>query len=263
MSSVTRSGFVYRTARGRFRVDWRAVAPESLFTTSRLLLEIQKRAKLAGGLMLDIGCGTKPYRQLFADRVTRHVGVDVPGSLHGRQAIDAFSTATDLPFRAGSFDFVLCTEVLEHVPDPHRAYEEIARVLKPGGHALITTPFMYRVHEQPYDFFRYTPFSHAELATRAGLQVEEISPRGGYFSVLFDTLLKGLSLGAGGLGSVASRLARRRINLRLHPFTRFVFAMIQYPIGTLLAREDVKSDTYTLGYVVVVRKPVHQDRLPA
>src|SRR5690606_30772767 len=196
--------------------------------------EIQKRAKLAGGLMLDIGCGTKPYRQLFAGQVTRHVGVDVPGSLHGRQATDAFSTATDLPFRDESFDFVLCTEVLEHVPDPHRAYAEIARVLKPGGRALITTPFMYRVHEQPYDFYRYTPFSHAALASWAGLHVEEVSPRGGYFSVLFDTVLKGLSLVAGGLGAVASRLTGRRINLRLHPLTRCFFALIQWPAMAVL-----------------------------
>lgn len=70
MSDGTPQGFIRKTADGRYRVDWRAVAPESFFTTERLVAEVVRRSHLANGNMLDIGCGTKPYREVFADRVS-------------------------------------------------------------------------------------------------------------------------------------------------------------------------------------------------
>src|ERR1043166_4437153 len=176
----TDAAFVWESAPGRFSLNWRLVRAESIFVTARLVREIVKLRDHATGLILDIGCGSKPYRCVFEGRVSGHVGIDVPTSLHPQGAVDAYSTALTLPFRAQSFDFVLCTEVLEHVSDPFAAMQEIGRVLKHGAKALVTTPFMYRVHEVPIDFFRYTAFAHRALAARAGLEIVLITTRGGY-----------------------------------------------------------------------------------
>jgi SAM-dependent methyltransferase len=225
------------------------VSPESIFATSLLLKQIVRRRHLASGKMLDVGCATKPYAALFADRVETHFGVDVPFTYHSKGTIDAFAPSHALPFRNGSFDFVLCTEVLEHVPDPEKSWAEIARVLKPGGVALVTTPFIYRLHEMPYDFWRITPPAHRMMVERAGLAVDEIACRGGYIAVLVDTLLKGLIYLTRGIRRVLRRPQRPG------PVTRAVFAMIQWPLAAVLSNERMKSDEYTIGFVVVAKKP--------
>lgn len=243
-------GFVRVGPDGRARVDRRAISPDSLLVTRRLVAEIAASRGFASGTLLDIGCGTKPYAPLFRGQVTRHVGVDMPGCPHPGRAADAFASALDLPFAAGTFDSVLCTEVLEHVPEPWRAYGEISRVLRPGGRALVTTPFMYRVHEAPYDFYRYTVFAHRHLAERAGLEVEEIRPRGGFLTVAADTYVKGVRQMAAAIG----RLAGVR-GAGTGPVWRAVLAAVQNVWWPLLARERLNSAVYTTGYVVLLRKP--------
>jgi SAM-dependent methyltransferase len=81
-----------------------------------------------------------------------------------------------LPFEVASFDTVVCTEVLEHVPEPAQVVREIARVLKPNGYVILTTPLYYPIHEEPYDFFRFTPFGLRHPFNEAGLEVTRIDP---------------------------------------------------------------------------------------
>ncbi len=244
------TGFVVPTGDGRLKVDWRRISPDSLLVTNRLVTEITAMSSFARGRLLDIGCGTKPYAPLFAGRVTEHVGIDMPNCPHEQRETNTFASALDLPFVSQSFDSVLCTEVLEHVPEPWRAYEEIARVLRPGGRALVTTPFLYRVHEAPYDFYRYTEFAHRHLAARAGLEVEEIRTRGGYLTAVADMLVKGvrqtmaLVCGLVGVrGAGTGWLGRRYL------------VAIQMPYCWLLRRENLNSRVYTTGYLVLLRKP--------
>jgi SAM-dependent methyltransferase len=242
-------GFVIPNSLGGFSIDPMKVSPESIFVTEILLDQLQAARQLAQGVMLDVGCGTKPYRELFARQVTHHWGVDVPFSYHGNRAIDCFAPSHALPLRSGSVDFVLCTEVLEHVPEPWQAWNEISRVLRPGGVALITTPFIYRFHEMPWDFWRITGPCHRRMAERAGLMIEDIRPRGGYLSVLADVKLKGLAF--------AVRLIRKLLRRPTQPgpITRRFFAMIQKPLFWLLRKERLKSDEFTIGLVVIARKP--------
>jgi SAM-dependent methyltransferase len=255
MRATVDTGFVRHKGGGEYGVNWRRVPPESVFATNRLVREIAARAGFARGVLLDIGCGTKPYRQMLAGRLTRHIGVDMPSSGHSHAGMDGHASALALPFRTASFDSVLCTEVLEHVPDPHRAYAEIARVLAPGGCALVTTPFLYRVHEAPHDFFRFTAFAHRRLAADAGLDVEEIAPRGGYPSVLTDLLVKGLRQGVSALNALIQMVLKGRGNIAETTPVRWLFAALQGPPALLLARENLNAAQYTLGYVVLLRKP--------
>ena len=133
------------------------------------------------GDLADIGCGTKPYRELVAPHVSRHVGFDHPGTRHARDSIDAFATAYALPVAEGSFDSAICTAVLEHLEEPEQALRECHRILSPGGAAIYTVPFIWHVHEEPRDFFRYSPYGLEYLFHKVGFDVLEVRPLSGFW----------------------------------------------------------------------------------
>lgn len=134
----------------------------------RLLLDLQAnsierdlRATFAGfrGRLLDVGCGNSPYRHLLDPAATQYQGVDVPAAADfGYQNPDiVYYDGHALPFPDATFDAVLCTEVIEHIPDPTEIIREMHRVLKPGGRLIATIPWSARFHYQPFDYHRYTP----------------------------------------------------------------------------------------------------------
>lgn len=135
----------------------------------------------ANAWVLDAGAGQGRFKADFAH--ARYVGVDLAVGDVGwdYSNLDAISNLTDLPFKESSFDAVLCTQVLEHVPEPQQVIDEIARVLKPGGRLFLSAPQSWCQHQKPYDYFRYTSFGLAHLFKKAGLHPEEIRPMGGYF----------------------------------------------------------------------------------
>ena len=102
------------------------------------------------GRTLDIGCQNSAYANFFPNRV----GLDIkPGN-----GVDVVGDAHKLPFKDNEFDNVLCTEVLEHLHTPAVAVAEMARVLKDGGTLILTTRFMFPIHDAPDDYFRYTKY---------------------------------------------------------------------------------------------------------
>lgn len=110
------------------------------------------------GRTLDIGCGNAIYGDLFPNRVT----VDIerrPGI-----AVDIIGDAHNLSmFPHNTFNIVLCTEVLEHLHTPSKAIGEFERVLKPGGTLLLTTRFVFPLHDTPHDYYRYTKYGLLHL----------------------------------------------------------------------------------------------------
>jgi SAM-dependent methyltransferase len=93
-----------------------------------------------------------------------------------------------LPFRAAVFDAIKATELLEHVPDVARALGECRRVLRPGGHLVITAPFLERLHGDPGDYSRYTRSMWERLLAAADLKPVTIAEQGGYFTHLAGLL---------------------------------------------------------------------------
>ena len=109
------------------------------------------------GRLLDLGCGKVPFYALYREYVSETVCVDWSNSLHESDHLDAECDLTqDLPFADASFDSILLSDVLEHIPTPERLWREMARLLKPGGKVLLNVPFFYWLHEEPYDYYRYT-----------------------------------------------------------------------------------------------------------
>ncbi len=139
---------------------------------------LARHAGAVRGRVLDIGCGTKPYQRLFPEAVfycgTETNRTFTPGS---RADVTAFGEA--LPFRGGVFDAVLCTEVLEHVPEPAEFLREVNRIIAPGGVLLLTTPQTWGLHEEPYDFYRYTKYGLQYLFGKAGFEVVDVAPTTG------------------------------------------------------------------------------------
>jgi len=107
------------------------------------------------GRLIDIGCGAKPYKNLLAPFVTEHIGVDHQETLHEKSNIDRFGTVYNIPAKDEEFDCALCTAVLEHLAEPELALKECWRVLKRGGVAIYSVPFIWHLHEEPKDFYRF------------------------------------------------------------------------------------------------------------
>lgn len=137
-------------------------------------------------MLLDLGCAQKPFENVY-ERYTDHsVGTDVIFSPHDLNKIDIYASGMSLPFKESSFDIVLCTEVLEHVPEPQLLLQESHRVLRPGGVLILTTPFLVPVHEAPYDFYRYTVHGLEHLLHKPGFHVTSIEQFAELFGVLIS-----------------------------------------------------------------------------
>ncbi len=189
LSRIRRSlAWTYRLARGAIRrlpggawlLDW----TEPLHVAQRLLRQaVQERAHYARGRLLDVGCGAQPYRDMF-DHVERYIGIDVPPN----GQVDVYGDGMTLPFRKAVFDTVLCNEVLEHVPEPASLLGEAARVLRPGGILLLTTPQTWGLHLEPRDFYRYTCHGLRYLAGKSGLDVIEVAATCGLWATVTQRL---------------------------------------------------------------------------
>lgn len=115
-------------------------------------LEEQAQATPQGSRVLDVGCGRKPYYPIFADRASAYVGVDVVEN----PVAELLGPVEAIPAEDGSFDVVLCTQVLEHCDDPAQAVRELRRVTAPGGRVLASTHGTWVYHPSPQDFWRWT-----------------------------------------------------------------------------------------------------------
>jgi Methylase involved in ubiquinone/menaquinone biosynthesis len=136
------------------------------------------------GRLLDFGCGSKPYRALF--QVSEYIGTDieVSGHDHQNEQIDVYYDGKTLPFDDASFDSVFSSEVFEHIFNLPEILDELHRVIKPGGHMLITLPFVWDEHEIPYDFARYTSFGIRHILTEKGFVVLEQQKTTNYITTL-------------------------------------------------------------------------------
>ncbi len=191
------------------------------------------------GFTLDIGAQTGPYKAAFPNRVAIDI---VP-----RDGIAVVTDAQALGLASDTFDVVLCTEVLEHLPEPQAAIDEMFRVLKPGGTLLLTTRFLFPIHDAPHDYFRFTKFGLLYLVRRFdAVTIEEETTTVGAIAVLVQRLgLQTDSVG-GGLGRATWLLLARLIR----PFS----GLIRREYGDS-RRLTPTSGVMTSGYHLMCRRP--------
>jgi len=163
-------------------------------------VSIKKRLKEAApyvkGTVLDVGCGKKPYEIIFRSQVLQYIGLDqlneYPDAFEGA---DIFGDTNALPFRAGVFDTVICTQVLSHIEQPHQAFGEFKRVLKHGGVLLVTAAKSWerRTGLPIPDYFRFTDEGLTVLARHAQLEVLYTKECCGFFATIGQLLARFLN----------------------------------------------------------------------
>ena len=188
---------------------------------------------------LDVGAGELGYRELFEARSTSFVSVDLDASLRPTIA----GSALALPLRSESFDTLLCTQTLEHLPHPVRALEEFHRVLRAHGRLLLSAPQSWPMHMVPNDYYRYTRYGLQWMLAQTGFSIERIEPCGGAIATVGQYVALGIfHLGATARHSRTRRLWRRQIGPLVNRITLWLDR--RYPI----------LDGNVLNWVVLARR---------
>ena len=211
----------------------------------------------AGAKILDAGAGLKPYERLFQH--CDYESCDFAG------CEDFFSNLDDgtrdniasrhtyvcsldnIPVADNNYDFIVCTEVLEHVPSPSGVLRDLHRVLKTSGKLLVTVPQGYGIHGEPYNFFYFAKFGLELVLKEAGFEVIKIQERGGYFYYLYDRLANAIPRIVVGYKRHMSLMM-----LALSPI-HIILAYILGPALLLLEPLD-REKRFTMGYVSTAQK---------
>ena len=157
---------------------------------------VVKKYKLKGKL-LDVGCGEKPYKFLFKN--TKYLGIDFPNFSPNKSVNikdepnicfpENYKLVGKLPFQDNTFDIVCAFQVFEHVTDPFILFDEMVRILKRNGYLLITAPFLWALHEEPNDHFRFTRYTFDRLIKLHHCRLHYYKKQGGLLSAI-ETLLE-------------------------------------------------------------------------
>ena len=166
--------------------------------------------------VLDYGAGNSPYRHIIS--CDRYITADISQNSAGD--IDHLIGPGDsLPLNTASINLVLLLDVLEHIVDPDAVMAEIRRLLDPQGSLIISVPFLYREHETPYDFARYTVFGMCELVKRHKGKVVRIRKAGNiYYTVLSLFLERGISNGEYSRLGLVGRIINRCLGMLIPVF---------------------------------------------
>jgi SAM-dependent methyltransferase len=203
------------------------------YTVRTAILEsVKEETKSFHGRILDVGCGFMPYRKLIESnsRVKEYVGMDLEQpTYYGHIEPDLKWNGAKIPLADASVDCAMATEFLEHYAEPEKILNEIRRVLKPNGKLYATVPFIWNLHEIPYDEYRYTPYSLERHFANAGYKNIEIKPLGGWNRSLAQMI--GLWLNFS----------------KMHRFARLILRYLLFPVYVLLIKTDRKTISFD-GY---------------
>ena len=157
--------------------------------------------------------------------------------------IDIVSDITNIPVEDASFDVVLCTEVLEHVPDPVKAIEEMVRICKKNGEIILTAPFCSLTHFSPYHYYsgfnKYFYIFHLE---RLGCKILEIEQNGNFFEYLAQELLR--------LQQITEKYAQSKLRY----LEKISIRILLKALGKFSKKDNESADLLCFGYHIRGRK---------
>lgn len=205
-----------------------------------LYTAIQKYAK---GILVDIGCGNKPYEIWTKGKVAEYIGCDVVQSSSNK--VDVLCEANNIPLESSSFDTILSTQVIEHVEDHQGLVNEAYRLLKSNGYFILSGPMYWNLHEEPYDFFRFTKHGFKYILEKAGFEVCEIVSNGGAWATLGQVVNHTFEFRNSKANKVAKGLKYLFRKLRIYILVNRIFAYLD--------KKDF-NPINTMNYVVVARK---------
>lgn len=137
------------------------------------------------GRLLDIGCGDKPYESLCSANEYIGLEIDDEGNRNHSHA-DVFYDGKKIPFEDRYFDSIISNQVFEHVFNPNEFLKEINRVTKDDGLFLLTVPFVWDEHEQPFDYARYSSFGLKHILLENGFEIIEFRKSNNGIEIIFQ-----------------------------------------------------------------------------
>ena len=154
------------------------------FLIHRINRQIAKSLPYSGRVV-DLGCGTAPYKDHILSVADEYIGVDWESSYHDTSQVDIFADlAQKLPIEDNFADTLTAFQVMEHLPEPVFFLSECYRILRPNGQLFITVPFMWQVHEAPQDYYRYTRYGLQYLLNKTGFTDIEIKENTGFWQTI-------------------------------------------------------------------------------
>lgn len=206
------------------------------YANGLLMRNVDQLARgMSGNVVIDVGCGQQPYRP-YLRGFKHYIGFDSIDAPDRGANPDVLGDALALPFASGCADGILCTEVIEHVTDPAGMLSEFARVLGPEGSVLLTSPFIWHLHDEPHDYWRFTQFGLRLLFERAGFHVMAVRATNGFAGALLQSQCYLLLQGTG------------RLRIFMRPFV-WLLQTVAMMIGFL-----DRNHRMTSNYVVWAKK---------
>ncbi len=231
---------------------------------NELARQITQRLPLGStGRVLDVGCGSQPYRSLFDGRCSRYFGCDY----YVTDTDGARAAADSLPYRDDEFDTVVLLQVLEHVPRPWKVVEECARVCKPGGFLLASVPFLFPHHPSPKDYYRYTHEGLANLAEQSNLEIREITAQVRSITTLCLILTWYLGMVQDKLGKLGKWVRAAVGALAIAPVNALGLLCESLPLGSDYKKGNLGFSNYVMiagkREVSQVSRPAEEPPAPA
>ncbi|MEM9346352.1 MAG: methyltransferase domain-containing protein [Planctomycetota bacterium] len=240
--------------------------PQPIGTTNEATRHDWVRAQLsavpAGVRLLDAGAGMQPYRAAcdHLDYVA-HDFAEYDGAGDGRggqikhwdnQGLDLVSDITGIPVPDASFDAVLCTEVIEHVPDPVAALRELTRVLRPGGRLILTAPFVSNTHFSPYHFCTgFNRYFYEKHLSELGMGIDIIETNGSYFASIAQEVRR------------IPQMAEKYANSRPNWLTRLATRVLLRGLSNLEQSDRGSSEYLAFGLHVSATKKAQTNKKAA
>jgi len=189
--------------------------------SSRLITNIiakfydSRLKKYASGKLLDLGCGNVPLYEAYKPYVTDVFCVDWENSCHKSSFLDLQTDLNHvLPLKSSQFDTIICSDVLEHIRKPNLLWKEMSRTIKTNGVLIMNVPFFYWLHEEPFDFYRYTEHSLRAMAEENDFEILELVAYGGVPEILADITSKFI-IKVPYIGNVSAKLIQGVVSLFL------------------------------------------------
>lgn len=193
------------------------------------------------GKLLDLGCGKVPFYAAYKNYVTENVCVDWGNTIHKNPYLDIITDINQpLSIVSESFNTVLLSDVLEHIRKPENLIAEVYRLLLPEGKFVLNVPFFYWIHEQPFDYYRYTKFALEEMLVDAGFKIVKIEELGGAPEVLVDVFCK---------NALAIPIIGRSLVWLIQNIT---MVFLKTGLGKKISKKT--SQKFPMGYFVVAQK---------
>ena len=247
-----------KNCNGKFCVNKSGMAPGSLYITLEAFRVINSYKSYLHGHLVDLGCGNVPYYEWYKDQVDKITCIDWEQSLNESKYVDMFADFNQgISLEDDSVDCIFSTSVLEHICEPLILLKEIRRILKQDGYLILSVPFLYHLHEEPFDYYRYTPHGLKYLAKKAGLEVVTLEHYGSGFGVLVDVISKIVQGFILMIGKFMPKLIVRVVNkigtILLRLFQQGCFWILkQKPILNIIERANLSSKI-ALGYLAIFK----------